>query len=434
MEPGHEELILLPSVALDPVFAEAVDDAMSGELPPTTTPDPNRALGADPHDFAGLYIRHRSSFALHARRFLRDQRDIDEVVQEAFLRLFLALPELSTELQALAYCRRTITNLCIDRYRADQRRPRLVDLDSVSPEALLDDEPDDPVVQAEDAAIVREALALLSPLHRDALVKREIEEKSLPVVAAELGVPESSVKHLLHRARRALRRRLAETHLAPGVDLDDVSTLELLARTAAHGGGRLGVLAVLLLGLALGASSNVPVDTLSGLWGAEEPADSAATGKGPAAADDQPPSVPETGGRLPGVFGEQRDHPGPVSLPPTPGGTGADPLSPGGVPIVLPMPGATVTAVTSPAASPRPTPDGSVEPSAAPSVSPSAAPLVTSVIPSRAPSPSPSASPGTPGPSPTPDQSASPTATPSSSLPQRYSRSEPPVSPAAQPR
>ena len=39
-------------------------------------------------------------FALHARRFLRDQRDVDEVVQEAFLRLFLALPELETELQA----------------------------------------------------------------------------------------------------------------------------------------------------------------------------------------------------------------------------------------------------------------------------------------------------------------------------------------------
>ncbi len=98
------------------------------------------SLGADPHDFAGLYIRHRSSFALHARRFLRDPRDVDEVVQEAFLRLFLALPELGSELQALSYCRRTITNLCIDRYRADQRRPRLVDLESVPVDVLGDDD------------------------------------------------------------------------------------------------------------------------------------------------------------------------------------------------------------------------------------------------------------------------------------------------------
>jgi RNA polymerase sigma factor (sigma-70 family) len=442
VEPGSEEIILLPSVALDPVFAEAVDDAMSGEPAPTTPLDPNRVLGADPHDFAGLYIRHRSSFALHARRFLRDQRDIDEVVQEAFLRLFLALPELSTELQALAYCRRTITNLCIDRYRADQRRPRLVDLDSVSPDALLDDEPDDPVVQAEDAAIVREALALLSPLHRDALVKREIEEKSLPVVAAELGVPESSVKHLLHRARRALRRRLAETHLAPGVDLDGVSTLELLARSAAHGGGRLGVLAVLLIGLALGASSNVPVETLSGLWGAEEPADAgAAAGAARASAGGAPPSVPETGGRLPGVFGAERDHPGPVSLPPVPGGTGAGPLSPIGVPLVLPLPGtATLTVDTSPSASPRPSTGSSspaATPTVAPSASPSTAPLVTSVVPTREPSPLPSASP-TPaepaGPSASPEPGTSPSVAASSTLPQRYGRSESSAAPAAQDR
>jgi RNA polymerase sigma-70 factor (ECF subfamily) len=150
---------------------------------------PDRVLHSDPHDFAGLYIRHRSSFTLHARRYLRDGRDADEVVQEAFLRLFLALPELETELQALAYCRRTITNLCIDRYRAQARRPSLVDLDSVAPEDLADDDPGDPVVRAEDAAIVREAMSMLSPLHRAALVKREIEEKPLPVIAEELDIP-----------------------------------------------------------------------------------------------------------------------------------------------------------------------------------------------------------------------------------------------------
>ena len=40
--------------------------------------------------------------------------------------------------QALAYCRRTITNLCIDRYRAAQRRPSLVDLDNVVNDLVVD--------------------------------------------------------------------------------------------------------------------------------------------------------------------------------------------------------------------------------------------------------------------------------------------------------
>ena len=256
----QDDAVALPPVEVDPVFVAAVEDALSGpELPA----DPNRTLGADPHDFAGLYIRHRSSFANHARRFLRDPRDVDEVVQEAFLRLFLALPELSTELQALAYCRRTVTNLCIDRYRADKRRPRLVNIEALPVSDFPDEELDDPVVQAEDAAFVREALALLTPLHRDALVKREIEEKSIPVIAAELGVPEESVKHLLHRARRALRRHLAKTHLAPGADLEATSTMALLARSAVSGGGRMGVLVLFVLLALLGVKPDRPATALT---------------------------------------------------------------------------------------------------------------------------------------------------------------------------
>lgn len=256
-----DDVVALPAVEVDPVFVAAVEEALSGAgLAPT---HPSRALGADPHDFAGLYIRHRSSFAMHARRFLRDPRDVDEVVQEAFLRLFLALPELSTELQALAYCRRTVTNLCIDRYRADKRRPRLVNIESVPQNDFAEEETDDPVVQAEDAAFVREALSLLTPLHRDALVKREIEEKSIPVIALELGVPEESVKHLLHRARRALRRHLAKTHLAPGANLEEVTTLSLLARSAAAGGGRAGVAVLFLLICLIGAKPDLPATALT---------------------------------------------------------------------------------------------------------------------------------------------------------------------------
>ena len=236
-----QDLVLLPPVADDPIFSEALPEtSQQGDLAPRR--------GSDPHEFAALFIRHRWSFALHARRFLQDQRDIDEVVQEGFLRLFLALPELETELQALAYGRRTITNLCIDRYRADQRRPRLVDLESIPASAFPDDDDEtDPVIQAEDAAIVREALAMLSPLHREALIKREIEEKSLPQIAAELDIPVEQVKHVLHRARRSLRRLLVGTHVEPGVDLDVAMLLAANRARAARAAKPVGVAVLTLL-------------------------------------------------------------------------------------------------------------------------------------------------------------------------------------------
>ena len=409
----HEDVVALPPVEVDPVFVAAVEDAMSG---PALAADPNRMLGADPHDFAGLYIRHRSSFASHARRFLRDSRDVDEVVQEAFLRLFLALPELTNELQALAYCRRTVTNLCIDRYRADKRRPRLVNIDAVPQNDLAEAELDDPVVQAEDAAFVRQALSLLTPLHREALVKREIEEKSIPVIAEELGVPEESVKHLLHRARRALRRHLAQTHLAPGANLDEISTMALLARSAASGGGRAGVAVLFLIVCIVGAKPDLPATALTS-WPLH----------------DLLPAVGRALSPTPVHAPAPQHKPAPHSPSrtqlPTHGGTDLTAPKPAAaLPISAPKPSAETNAV--PATTSKP----SVSPG--PKGLPLTAPLATSPSPGASGSPSPSGSPE-PSASPSSTGSAQPTPQPRSSAlgdpRQAHVEASPTASPATQP-
>ena len=400
------------------------DEVGTTALP--AAPDDVRVLHSDPHDFAGLYIRHRASFTLHARHYLRDERDADEVVQEAFLRLFLALPELETELQALAYCRRTITNLCIDRYRAQARRPHLVDIASVPLDELADEEPLDPVVRAEDAALVRSALSMLSPLHRAALVKREIEEKSLPVIAEELEVPEESVKHLLFRARRALRRLLAGTSLAPGGDGQG------LAGTLRAGSGGLAALLVLLvLGLGSGPDLKaIPVvgvdlpdilgtgrvadavgDAVSGFVSVVAPRPAPAVRGGTAPSRRARPGD-DLGRGLP----EPRRSAGPSVLPvpaPAPVPAGSTPVQPAlpaqpaapaapapatrpvPLPVVAPapdtpaaqapspdvLPPVTPDPATPPTADPVPTPDGAQEPTStptAPEPDPTAAPPATS--------------------------------------------------------
>lgn len=211
-------------------------------------------MGFDPLDYGALYIQHRHTLAASARRLLTDPRDVDEVVQDAYLRMFLALPELETELQALAYVRRTVVNLCIDRIRADSRRPRLVDIDQAWDLLPVEPADDAALVLAEDASIVRAALARLTPLHRAALIKREIEEKSLPEIAVELGVDAAQVKHLLHRARRALRRILVGDASAVGgrIVLDEVlSTAQRRLASTSPGqriGAALGVIALLFGG------------------------------------------------------------------------------------------------------------------------------------------------------------------------------------------
>ena len=381
-----------------------------------SVPSVDRLLHSDPHDFAGLYIRHRASFTLHARRYLKDARDADEVVQEAFLRLFLALPELETELQALAYCRRTITNLCIDRFRAQARRPSLVDIEACGD--LAEDDPGDPVVRAEDAAMVREALSLLSPLHRAALVKREIEEKPLPVIAEELDIPEESVKHVLFRARRALRRILAGTSLEPGSDAEISGALGRAVR--AGSGGVAAFLMLLVLGLGTGPDLRaIPVvgTDLPEIIDVTQIA--SAVGEAVVVVADGVASVVTADSDSGSPTVEAADEPFVkeplVGLDPSPS---ASPTPTAATPTVSVSPSASPSPSASASASPTPsaTPSASASPSPTTSASPS--PTATSA-PTDEPEPSPSATASTratgkpkasasPAPSPSPSVAPSP--------------------------
>ncbi|MGZ4636461.1 RNA polymerase sigma factor, partial [Oryzihumus sp.] len=231
-------------------------------LPPVVTEDevlelgPHTATGDLADRFRSLYVNHRGSVAGTCRKYLRDERDVDEVVQEAFLRMFLALPEIDGEMQALAYARRTATNLCIDRWRQTQRRPQLVELSPEDEDRLADDDPEqaDLLVAAEDASVVREALARLTPLQRQALVAYEVEGKSIPTIEAELGQPAGSVKHVLVRARRSLRKLLVGTSVSPDTELTLVEEARIAAARSARAAvatGRVGIVLLLVPMLAL---------------------------------------------------------------------------------------------------------------------------------------------------------------------------------------
>jgi len=165
-------------------------------------------------ELSAFYVEHRSTLVSRANRALRDSHRSEEVAQDALLKFILAAPELSGPEHALAYLYTTVDSLCTDIFRQEGRRPNLVLLDSVSSETepSLQDLGDhsEIVAQADDAAIVRQALSLLSPAERAALVMWEIEGRSTSEIAAELGVKESTVRHTVARARASMRRILSE--------------------------------------------------------------------------------------------------------------------------------------------------------------------------------------------------------------------------------
>jgi RNA polymerase sigma factor (sigma-70 family) len=165
-------------------------------------------------ELGAFYTEHRSELIAHASRILKDRAKAEEVIQDALIKVMLAAPELESTDHALGYMHRTIENLCIDIFRIEGRRPNLVVLDDASAElesTWIDNENHvDVIAAADDAAIVRQALAMLSPAERAALVMWEMEGRSTAEIAAELGIKESAVRHTVSRARASLRRVMSE--------------------------------------------------------------------------------------------------------------------------------------------------------------------------------------------------------------------------------
>ena len=168
-------------------------------------------------DLSALYAEQRSSLTQQARRILRSDADAAEIVQEAFLKFILAAPELDSRDRALAYLRTTVNNLCLNQIRATSSRPNLVAIDTDASQERLDELAaeahipfDSTLAAAEDASIIREALARLSSDQRTALVMWEMEGRSTEEIAAAIGTTPANVRHVVARSRASFVRILTE--------------------------------------------------------------------------------------------------------------------------------------------------------------------------------------------------------------------------------
>ena len=222
--------------------------------------------------FSSFYTRNRSELIAHAYRIVKDKAKAEEITQEALVKFMLAAPELSSDDHALSYLHRTIENLCIDLFRAENRRPNLVALDDATAEVestwQVSGDHSASISSAEDAAIIRQALSLLSPAERAALVMWEVEGRSTAEIAKELGIKESAVRHTVSRARASLRKVLSELVIdeARGLTaLDLLSTTYKKAVDLAGKSSKIALTLILVLTAFLGLNSltgNEPNTTL----------------------------------------------------------------------------------------------------------------------------------------------------------------------------
>ena len=168
-----------------------------------------RCLLGDADAYAVLVERYGGRVYNIALRITHDADAAHDCAQEAFIRAYRALHQYDPAFSFGPWLFRITTNASLNHAQRWHAHETPVEELPEDPEPIAAG-PEPTAVRREEVAEVLAAMAKLSPAYRAALTLRHLQELSYQEVADALGLPIGTVKTHLHRARAALRARLAE--------------------------------------------------------------------------------------------------------------------------------------------------------------------------------------------------------------------------------
>ena len=192
-----------------PAHPAAVPAQPGQERPPLALvpalPDP--AIAEEIVDFDEALRAACPRLQRYAGRRLQDQHEAEEVVQEAMLRAFQHREMLRTEDDLMAWLTVVTGRLVIDRLRVRGRMTPVAELPAGS-RAMRDTA--DVVVARDEARMALDVLEAMPTRQASVLWAREVEGMSYDEISERYDLSEPTVRSLLHRARKTLRREYAE--------------------------------------------------------------------------------------------------------------------------------------------------------------------------------------------------------------------------------
>ena len=154
-----------------------------------------------------LYEQHADVLIGFVLRYTPDRSAAEDVVQETMLRAWRHLDRFDPGRgSARSYLLTVARNVLTDRWRAGERRPRLVSDEQV----LLGAPSHDDLERVLDGWLISEALSRLTPEHAAVVQALFYEDQSVADTAVALGVPHGTVRSRSYYAVRALRAAFEE--------------------------------------------------------------------------------------------------------------------------------------------------------------------------------------------------------------------------------
>lgn len=182
------------------------------------------ASRGDEAAFLELYQRHRDPVFRFAYRLLGAVELAEDVAHDCFVSLIERPATFDpTRASLRTYLFAAARNLAMKQFRRTRRDE---DVDALDNESMLV-EVEQPLINLLDKEVcmlVKQAVAHLPRLQREALILFEYEDCSLAEISRIVGADVGAVKARLHRARQALKRSLVGyfAHEADTMDLVEV--------------------------------------------------------------------------------------------------------------------------------------------------------------------------------------------------------------------
>jgi RNA polymerase sigma factor (sigma-70 family) len=172
----------------------------------------DRARDGDVSAFGELVTRYRG-VATRVARIVAPGADLEDAVQEAFVKAWFALPRFRPGAPFRPWVCRIVANEAKNRARSARRRDALA-LRAAAAPAEAAPSPEAASLAREDAEALVRAMNRMNPDDRLVLAYRWLLEMSEAEMADALGVAAGTVKSRLSRAMTKLRSQLAEEVIA----------------------------------------------------------------------------------------------------------------------------------------------------------------------------------------------------------------------------
>ncbi|HQR51576.1 MAG TPA: RNA polymerase sigma factor RpoE [Methylophilaceae bacterium] len=175
-----------------------------------------RAQRGDKRAFGLLVEKYQRKLGRLLGRMIRDQAEVEDVVQEAFIKAYRALPNFRGESAFYTWLYRIGINTAKNYLVAMGRRPRVsTEIEVEDAENFEDGDelrtiatPETELMSKQVAQTVNDTVAALPEELRTAITLREIEGLSYEEIASLMDCPIGTVRSRIFRARETIAEKL----------------------------------------------------------------------------------------------------------------------------------------------------------------------------------------------------------------------------------